>query len=413
MEEMDEISLRECVETVLKNIKMIVAVTAVFIVLGLIVAFAMPKTYEATATLLTNPINSSTTVNTDSLSGLIDSTSQYSHMDVTTYVEQILNTDTLTKTIQELNITNDKGEYVSVESFRNKIEIENPEDTNLIYVTVTDKDPEMASSIANTICKYFAQYISELTRAQGLASAESIKTQMDVEKANLDEEAKKLRDYLTNSKSIDLLNSEISSVMSLLTSYKSSLLSLETSIEVQTAELKKLLEALPENVNLKLNDLEVNLSSGSFEFKLQDNNEIQDAMLTMQITNLQTSLNSNIIQQKAYQERVTELEKELVELQSTLAEEQYAYNAIQRDYNLAQSTYTTYQDKYKEATIAAASDIGRVSIQVASSATIPEENANISKALILLVAAVLGGMISVFAAFFKEYWKSTETKNVK
>jgi len=404
----EEISLKECIEVLLKSKKMIAVITAVSIILGFITCFAMPKSYEATATLLTNPINGGTTINTDSLGGLINSTSQYSHMDVTTYVEQILSSDILTKTIQELNLTNSNGEYITVGQLTKKIQINNPEETNIIYVTVKDKDAQLAANIANTICKYFSQFISELTRSQGLASAESIASQMEIEKANLDKEAQKLRDYLTNSTSIEVLQSEISSIMSQLSTYKVRLIDVQTSIETEKSALKVLLENKSSGLNLNLDDINVNLSTGEFEFTIQDSNKLQDAMLTMEITNKQTSLNTHLASEKILKEKIQEMEKHLIELQSTLAEEQYNYNSIQRDYDLAQSTYTTYQDKYKEATIAAASDIGRVTIQVSTSAIAPKDASGLSKAVILGIFAVMGFLIAVIAAFFKNYWKNAE-----
>ena len=404
----DEISLKECIEVLLKSKKMIIIITVVSIILGFITCFAMPKSYEATATLLTNPINGGAAINTDSLGGLINSTSQYSHMDVTTYVEQILSSDVLTKTIQELNLTNSNGEYITVRQLIKKIQIDNPEDTNIIYVTVKDKDAQLAANIANTICKYFSQFISELTRSQGLASAESIASQMEIEKANLDKEAQRLRDYLTNSKSIEVLQSEISSIMSQLSTYKIRLIDVQTSIETEKSALKVLLDNKSSDLNLNLDDINVNLSTGEFEFAIQDSNKLQDAMMTMEITNKQTSLNTHLASEKILKEKIDEMEKRLIELQSTLAEEQYNYNSIQRDYDLAQSTYTTYQDKYKEATIAAASDIGRVTIQLSTSAIAPEDPSGVSKVVILGIFAVMGFVIAVFVAFFKSYWKSAE-----
>lgn len=411
----EEISLRELIEVLLKGKKLIALITIISIALGTVVAFTQPKVYEAKATLLTNPINSTKKMETDttSLNGLIDSMSQYPQMDINTYKEQFLSSDVVSKTIHELNLVNKDGSYMSMRGFREKVTVDNPKDTNLLTITVKDKDPELAANIANSLCTYFAQFISELNRAQGLSSSEAILAQMELEKGSLDTEAKKLRDYLAKSQSIEALNSEITELIAQLSQYKTDLNDVQTNIATDNAALEVLLKNNKAALGLNTGDVKVNIptdtdtNTTSFELSLDSSNKLQGSLLTMEVTNTETRLNSNMAKETSLTTKITEVEAELAQLQANLAEEQYKYNAIKRDYDLAEQTYNSYQEKYKEALITAASDIGRVSIQISSSAVAPQLPSGTSKIMILGIAGVLGLMVGAFVVFFKAYWDTS------
>jgi len=415
---MEEISLKEYIEVLLNGKKLIAIITIITMALGLIVGFVQPKVYEARAVILTNPINSNETkeIDTATLNGVINSMSQYPQMDINTYKEQFLDSKVVVNTIQELNLVNKDGTYITANQLRGKVTVTNPEDTNLLTIEVKDNDPELAANIANTLCKYFSQYISELNNQQGKMSSEAIKNQMEIEAENLAAEAKKLEDYLVSSPSIDALKNQIQALITQISNYKTSLNDVETSIDTDTLALKNLLQNNQSVLGLNLGDISINVpsggGSGSFEFNLNSANQLQNSLLTMEITNTETRLNSHLAQKQALTAKITQMEESLAQLQATVAQEESKYNAIQRDYNLANQTYTAYQDKYKQATITAASDLGRVSIQISSEALVPEEPSNLSKVMILAISAVLGFMIAVFVVFFKQYWNVTNVTEV-
>lgn len=416
---MEEISLREYIEVMLKGKKLIALITIACIVLGLVVGFIQPKEYEATATILTNPINANTTTKTEStsLNGLIDSMSQYPTMDISTYTEQFLSADVVTKTIQDLNLVNKDGSYISTGALRAKVKVSNPEKTNLLNITVKDKNAEMAAKIANKLSEYFSMFISDLNKAQGLKSSEAIATQMNVEKESLNKEAQKMRDYLTSSPSIEALQSEIDTLIVQLSQYKTSLNDIQSAIATDKTALAILLNGNQSTLGLDVGAASVNIpttgGNGTFQFNIDSSNKLQGSLLTIEITNTETRLNSKLAQEVAVSDKIIKMEAKLAEIQSTLADEQYKYNLIKRDNDLAQQTYNAYQEKYKEALITAASDIGRVSIQISSPAITPENPSNASRVLILAIAAVLGLMVGIFVVFFKEYWSTSESSGTK
>lgn len=419
---MEEISLKEYIEVILKGKKLVAIITVACMALGLVVGFASPKVYEAKAILLTNPINSTkqqTNTSNGTLNNLIDSMSEYPEMDVNAYKEQFLNSDVVTKTIQALNLTDKKGTYITANSLRDKVTVENPEDTNLLNITVKDNNPELAANIANTLCDYFSQFISEISRSQGKTSSNNILEQMNVEKEKLAEESDKLTEYLMNSPSIDALNSQISEMITQLSRYKTNLNDVKSAITSDKLALQKLLGTNQSTLSLDVGDISIDIpnnttnttntnpdKNSTLSFDISSPNRLQNSLLTMEITNTETRLNNNLAKEIAITDSINKIESDLAELQSMRAQEQSKYNAILRDYNLAEQTYNAYQEKYKEATITAASDLGRVSIQISSAAVPPEDPSNLGKAIILAISMILGLMIGVFVVFFKEYWNT-------
>lgn len=411
---MEEISLKEYIEVLLDGKKLIALITVICMAVGLVIGFAQPKVYEARAVLLTNPINVKTTNSSNgTLDNLIDSMSQYPQMDITTYKEQFLDSKVVMNTIQELNLVNKDKSYITVNQLRSKVTVSNPEDTNLLNIVVKDSNPELAANIANTLCKYFSQFISELNNQQGKMSSEAIRKQMDLEGENLQKESNKLKDYLSSSPSIDALKSQIEALTKQIASYKTTLNDVESSIDTDKLALQTLLANNQSTLGLNIGDVSINIpkggGTGTFEFNIDSSNKLQGSLLTMEITNTETRLNSRLAQQLSLTSKITQMEEDLAQLQSTLAQEESKYNAILRDYNLATQTYNAYQEKYKEAIITAASDLGRVSIQISSEAVAPESPSNISKVILLAISAILGFMIGVFVVFFKKYWVSTES----
>lgn len=420
---MEEISLREYIEVMLKGKRLIAIITVLCMVLGLAVGFVQPKKYEATITLLTNPINKTeTSTAKDTLNGVINSISQYPQMDIETYKEQFLNSQVITNTIHDLNLVNKDGKYISIDSLKSKVTVENPEDTNLLKITVKDSDPELSAKVANKLGEYFSQFISELNRAQGTTSSEAIAKQMNIEKEKLDAESKKLGEYNSKNKSIKALSSEIDALIVQLTEYKTSLNNIESTIATDKMALEVLLNGKQSILGIDTGSISVNISDTNtniseipktFSFNMDSANKLQGSLLSIEITNTETRLNSSLAQEKAVSDKIAYMETKLGELQTTYTEQSSEFLEIQRNFDLAQQTYDAYQDKFKEAIITAASDLGRVSIQISTPAIVPENPSGISKALILAISLVLGLMVGIFVVFFKEYWSTSNALDTK
>ena len=67
-------------------------------------------------------------------------------------------------------------------------------------------------------------------------------------------------------------------------------------------------------------------------------------------------------------------------------------------------------EKYNMLELVKESDLGRQSILINSKALIPDKPVAPKKSLNIIIAFILGLIVSIFVVFFMEYWKNTELK---
>lgn len=403
----EEISLKELLQTIFARKKMIILISSIFILFGFIISFFMIKpTYSSTTTISVTPTLGASNKVSD-VEDLLETYSQLPAMTVESYKEQVKSHEVLIRVIRDLQLKNEDGTYISTSSLANKINVSIVKGTNLINITSSSSNPELASNIANAISESFIEFISEKTRERGSKSAELIEAQLAIEESNLNEKSKILTDYISNNQSIDELKAQKNSLISQITAYKSELNSVEKNIMTEKASLQVLLGEDYDEVydNLELNmDVDGNVYE-NIKLDLADVVGLQDSLMTVKITNLETQLIQNSANKKSLQIKIKDMEEKLKIAQTDLAEQEHKYNSILRDFNLAKTAYDAYQNRHKQALITAASDIGRTSVLVSSYAIPSIVPVSPNKKMILAISAVLGLMISVFFAIFSDYWK--------
>ena len=131
---MEEISLRELIEILIKRKNLIAGITALAILISVVFSFFILKpTYEAEMILMASNASdslSNNNIDTGNLENMLDAISQYPSMNIETYRQQITTPEVMDKTIKDLNL---EDEY-SIESLANKITLETIKDTQLIKI---------------------------------------------------------------------------------------------------------------------------------------------------------------------------------------------------------------------------------------------------------------------------------------
>lgn len=420
---MEEISLRELIEILIKQKKIIAIITIVAIIVsGIISFFILDPIYQAKTILMASGMNTKAAngAETKGIEDILDNISRYPQMTIEAYKEQIKNPQILDQVIKELKLDEKDINRVTL---RNIIDLSTIKDTNLITITVKNSDKLLATNIANTIAKKFTIHVSDLAKTQAEKSSNYVKTQMEIEKAKLDEALVEYKEYLSQPQGLDELKSEIASKTDLITDYKASLIGLDVELKKASASLeanKKALSNLDEKIVLKKSILDDSLISNIAIEKSKEGIETLSkiSMETEEINEVYQTLKSTIIvdetrlselttEKSAKQKATNDISLELEELQAKLADNQYKDDIIKQKVNFAQSTYESFLNKYEETRILKSSDIGEASIIIVSPAVEPLTPIGPNKKLNVAIAGVLGLMISVFAAFFIEYWKTS------
>jgi succinoglycan biosynthesis transport protein ExoP len=191
--EMDEISLREIIEVIWNGKWIIVLVTAIAMLLsGLLSFFILNPVYEARTTLM---------VSNEKLP------EHPSPPSIQTFVEQVKNHSIMSRTIDQLGLSQQE---ISINDLREKINVNIVKDTNLIRIVVSDKDPKLASDIANAVTLHFVDFMTNQAREQLVNSAEHVIDQIDLElKVNLGA-LKQVNEELANTPEILVTNKSLS-----------------------------------------------------------------------------------------------------------------------------------------------------------------------------------------------------------
>lgn len=419
---MEEISLREYIEVLLRGKWIIAIITAVCVLLSAVYAqFIMQPTYEARTSLMVSPFEAKVDEDDNQFSQLVDSLSQYPQMTLDTYKEQIKAPEVLNEVIKDLKL--DEKYDMTRSDLSNMVTMDSPKNTNLIYVKVTHSDPELAAQIANVLSQKFVDFFSEKLQEQTGKTAEFIEKQLQAEKQNVEKATNQLKEFLERPRGVDELKQELTSKLVQLTEFKTQLAQVKMDSEIAGAALAKARQELAKTPKT----LETQTSVGNDALLSQvivqktgkpitdvagiqmTQEQINPAYtsLLQNISNYEIELSKHTTKLNSLKREIAQRQKEIEQLQAELAEKQNEFEILQHEVELAKQTRDAYQQKLKEANIKQSAEIGRSSIIVVSEA-LPPIHPTSSKVLVVAIAGVLGVMMSVFVVFFMEYWKNSE-----
>lgn len=424
----EEISLRELIEILLKGWKLIAIITAICVLAaGVFSFFIIEPTYEAKSVLMASFATdklASISKNGESVEAILNTISTYPVLTIQTYKEQIKSPKVLQQVIEELNLT--KKEITRVQ-LRDMISLEAIKDTNLIEIKVTNSDPKLAADIANTVAKRFTEFVTDISREQASKSSKFLKTQIESEKQKLDSASLELKKIMAQPRGVDELTSEQEAKLTLLSEYKVGVVEKEVELSKLKAglaaaeeELKRAPQILVTNKSVSEDQL---LSSIISEEK--NKSATETAGITMRNEEINTSyleLSTKVAEYKMMVSEITkeleimktkidETQEEIENIQSELAEKRHQLNLVQRNVDIAQATYDAFLKKYEETRVAETTEMGESTINIVTQALVPISPVAPRKMLNIAIAGVLGVMVGVFVAFFKEYWEKSAVQS--
>ncbi len=427
---MEEISLRECIQVLINQRRLIAIITIIAILSSAVLSFfIMSPVYEGKVILMASSMNSKQAVasQAEGVEAFLNTLSQsgFSQVSIETYKEQISNPQILQQTIDELKLDE---RSITRRNLKDMIILGTIKDTNLITITVKYRDKKLAADIANTIARKFTDFVSEKAKEQATKSSTYIKQQMDIEKENLDQVLLEYRTYLSQPRGLNELQKELDSKLELITQYKSDLTNSnieEQKIRASLAAAEKQLKDTPQKITVNRSLLDEPYISQVLEDNAGKNGkdlfgvkveaeEINDAYIELKsiVSNLNVELAKVVAEKNNLKTEISVLQKELETLQSDLAARQHEDMIMQEKVKFAQDTYNAFLEKYEETRIAKSSAIGESTIIMVSPAVEPLQPVAPNKKLNVAIAGVLGLMLGTFIAFFREYWKASDPKSI-
>lgn len=421
---MEEISLVDVIQIMIKGKWIISIVTAVFFILSVIISvFIMQPVYESQAMLMISPItNVSAKEDDNNFSDLVSSLSQYPQMTIDTYREQVKAPAILQYLRKELGM-----EDTPLSVIANKISVKAIDKTNLITISVKDKDPAQAAKIANLVSNRFTEFVTETNKKQAETSAKFIKEQMKQEKLNMEQTSKKLEEFLAKPRGPQELQLELDGKLEKITEFKTIASQVKVDLAAAKSSLshgQSLMKSTPKTLVTSKTLLNDDLLSGLIKDRtglstkdiakltLSDEqiNEVY-VVLAGLVNELELQVSSLEAQSEGLESEINIMQKEIETLQSELAVKQQEYDLLQHEMDLNKQTYDAYQAKYKEAMIKESAEIGKSSIVVVSEAIEPKTPVAPQKSLIISVSSLIGFIISFGFIFVRGYWEKCTTTN--
>lgn len=420
----EEISLRELIETLIKGWKLIAIITAICVLAaGILSFFIIDPTYEAKSVLMASFATDklvNISKNGDSVEGILNTISTYPVLTIQTYKEQIKSPKILQQVIEDLNLSEKEITRVGL---RDMIALEAIKDTNLIEIKVSSSDPELAANIANAMSTRFTEFVTDLSKQQASKSSKFLKAQIESEKSKLDEASLELKRIMAQPRGVDELASEQAAKLELLSEYKVGVVEKEVALNKLKAglaaaeeELKNTPQILVTNKSVSEDQLlgrivseKNNMSAAEASSITMKNEEINSVYLNLssQVSNYKMDISEATKELELMKSKIDQTQKEIEKIQSELAEKRHELNLVQRNVDIAQGTYDAFLKKYEEIRVAETTEMGESTINIVSPALVPIKPVGPRKMLNVAVAGVLGIMLGVFIAFFKEYWKNS------
>ena len=315
-----------------------------------------------------------------------------------------------------------------VSAFAGKINIENLAGTDLLEVTVKDKDPQMAAAIANALAPVFIDFISETSKGRIDKTITFLESQVQKEQKKVDASVEKMKTFLMQSPSVTQLEKELESNLEILAGLRANVVEYDIQIKglraaIETGE--KELAALPSKIELRKSLFD---DPALFQASADQNNsgilsQSRLVLLTEEINpsyvtlNEQHGLNKNLLAQT---EKQLASAKSLVDMtvdriariQVELAEKKTRYTQLENDLNISVENYDLFNKKYTETKIAQSIKAGEASIVLVSQAHEPAIPVGPRKMWNIALSVVLGLILGLFIVLFRSYWINHDPANM-
>lgn len=380
-----EFDLRQIIGILVRWKWLIILITILALLASYIVSyFILPPIYEAQTTLLVVQGEDKTRVQTtnDNLEALIGSISRLPEMTIKTYVEQIKDPVLLGEVVKELDLT---AMGYGLNSLQGMVQATAIQDTNLIEVKVQNTDPQLAKDITATLTTLLLDSISRSTQEQMTRSVDFLQQQANTVRTELEKEREKQKELDGQPRSLEYLEQERSRITNDLTKYRS--MYLDSQITQQEAE------AGLDQLTARLKEIPATLDGSSNPLYISTQTQINEKKLLLAEKNAQL---------KTITKYIAELETSLNQLQVEITNKKQESQTVSTKVAEKEKTLALLNEKITQTQITKSANLGETSLLVISPAMLNTNPVKPNKQLNMMMAVVLGVLVSSFLAFVLE-----------
>ena len=416
----EEVSLYDLFEVLSRRKKLMWGIFLLVFALGILYAGYMrysSKDYEAVATIMVNPVSLTGIVQSeDAYENLLNATISYPQFTNETYMTIATSIVIIEKLIGNL----DPSENYTVQSLSKKLKAEYSEKTNLMKLTVKDKNPERAAEIANNWAIVFKEALNESIQDQFNKIIELVTIRVDADRKDLDRISQEIE--LIKEKNMDriVIQKEMDKLTEQYLDYQKTLVDLDFIVKVQEVEIQKTKESLEKEsqfIEIKKSILNEPIIMGyllstegpiepmSFSIISQELNQ-NYIELSRKLADLEICLAGDLRRKETPKESgiIDDLHKKILEKQTQLLKLEKELGTLEKQYEVYFNNYQTSFRKLDEIKTLTSAWTEDTNVTLLSKAIPPSEpTRGTSAKLILAVAAVAGLFLAIFMAFFVEF----------
>lgn len=404
----DEIDLRDIFRTLGKWKYKIISFTLICMLLSGIVSWCyLDPVYEASTIVAVNQEQvEQALTGTGNIEDMVNQLGKIPDMTPQSSVQQVTSPGILQATIEKLKLPYTRG------GLKGMIKTEQIKDTNLIQITVSNKDPKIATEIANTIREEFLVHVNQVNSQKLERSLDAMKNKwLNQEENDLKNANNSLKEYKLKSRSTEFLTSQLTGKNKDLATCQSKLVQaeikedkLKQGIQQEKDNLKNTPATLP-IISTADSELPANLSGININNLKISSEKVNDAYLKSSdaYNRKMTDLAETQAEISKTRQQMQELDKEIRVLEAEMINNQIEEKDLKNEVERRETVVKLLNSKIAEVKMTDAMDLAGNNILTVSKAVVPEEPVKPNKVLNVAIAAVLGLMLSVFGVFLIEY----------
>jgi|ADurb_Gel_02_Slu_FD_contig_61_901424_length_1459_multi_2_in_0_out_0_1 capsular polysaccharide biosynthesis protein len=410
----EEIDLRDIFKTINKWKHTIIAVTLICVLLsGIFSFFVLDPVYEASTVVSIyqaqlNRENEST----NDIADTVNELGEIPYMSAVSCEQQVKSPAIMEAVIKKLQLPYTRN------GLKSSIKTQQVQNTNLIIITVSNNNPELAATIANTLREEFILHINRINKRKMAQSLEIMEKEwLQKEEVELDIASEKLKEHKLQSRSIEFLSSQLGKKREDLINYQSWLAKAEIDRASQQEGIKQLQETIAHTPHTLTT---VNTANGILPADLQGidikDGTVSSEQINMNYTSLMDAYNSKTtalaeltVQISKTRQEIARQEKEILDLEAELIRNQLGEKKLQNEVSRRESVVTLLSSKIAELKMTESINLADNNIITVSEAMVPEAPVKPNKMLNMAIAAVLGLMLATFSIFLIEYLRGNGT----
>lgn len=443
----DVIDLREYIAIISKWRGVIALLTICALVTSAIVSFfVLPPIYETkTVLMVAQSVSTSdrrTPTDQDNLESLVNTISSIPQLTMNTYVMQVKNDRLMGQVAQALK-GKGVGEGLSARDLLGMVNAQALKDTNLIEITATNTDPQLAADIANTVQQEYLKFISTNNQEQMKNSVAFLQQQILLEEQNLDAANQQMQQMEGEPRNLAFLQKQIESKYADFGKYQA--LANQANFEYQQTlagrnSLRQQLEAVSQtaastslnaatsatsaatdNSNglvMPYSGLTDSASTGGPDAAANPLSSLLPGYSEVNTNPTYTSLKDALVRKEmdlaekaaqfdAANGLVLSLEGDIRALQAEISEKKLAMDRLSATLAQSQNTYNLLNEKRIQTQIIQSVNVGESYLIPVSPAPVPSSPVKPNKQLNILIAGLLGLMVSAGLAFLLEFLDNT------